>query len=232
MVAVRVVSYNVRALRDDAAAVARVLRDLRPDLCCVQEAPRSLCWRRRNARLARKAGLVHAAGGGGSGGTALLVAGRVRVIDVATDRLPRTRGLAQRAVVHAETEVDGVRVGVACVHLGLAAAERARHLPLARSALERRGLAASVLAGDLNEGPGGPVWAGLTGSGAGSYVDACAQAGATGPTFPARDPRARIDGVFVRGPARVLAARVVGGPDVLVASDHRPVCVDLDIGPP
>jgi len=36
----------------------------------------------------------------------------------------------------------------------------------------------------------------------------------------------------VRGPARIAAYRVADDPDVLVASDHRPVVVDLEVDPP
>jgi endonuclease/exonuclease/phosphatase family metal-dependent hydrolase len=35
---VRVLSYNVRSMRDDRAALARVIRACAPDIVCVQEA--------------------------------------------------------------------------------------------------------------------------------------------------------------------------------------------------
>ena len=54
----RLLSYNVRSLRDDRASVAAVIRACRPDVVAVQEAPRSLRWRSKRAALARTSGLV------------------------------------------------------------------------------------------------------------------------------------------------------------------------------
>jgi endonuclease/exonuclease/phosphatase family metal-dependent hydrolase len=45
MSTLRLLSYNVRSLRDDASAVARVIRAAEPDLVCIQEAPRLFRWR-------------------------------------------------------------------------------------------------------------------------------------------------------------------------------------------
>lgn len=44
---IRVLSYNVRSLRDDTEALARVIRACEPDLVCVQEAPASSAGARR-----------------------------------------------------------------------------------------------------------------------------------------------------------------------------------------
>ncbi|MFC7643570.1 endonuclease/exonuclease/phosphatase family protein [Streptosporangium lutulentum] len=48
---IRVASYNVRSMRDDTAALGRVITGLRADVLCVQEAPGSCagavnagCW--------------------------------------------------------------------------------------------------------------------------------------------------------------------------------------------
>ncbi|MDQ1664772.1 MAG: hypothetical protein QOH75_803, partial [Actinomycetota bacterium] len=67
----RVLSYNVRGLRDDRAALADVVRSVDPDVVCVQEAPKYLRWRSKCASLAREWGLLYVAGGGSTGGTAL-----------------------------------------------------------------------------------------------------------------------------------------------------------------
>ena len=56
----RLVSWNVRSLRDDASLVASTLRDLDPDLVCLQEVPRFLGGSRALARLASSAGLATA----------------------------------------------------------------------------------------------------------------------------------------------------------------------------
>jgi len=54
----RLLSYNVRSLRDDADAVGDVIRGCAVDVVAVQEAPRFLRWRSKRAALARKSGLV------------------------------------------------------------------------------------------------------------------------------------------------------------------------------
>ena len=83
----------------------------------------------------------------------------------------------------------------------------------------------TVIAGDINERPEEAVWRAMAAEfrDAGSSDDT--------PTFSTRVPRRRIDGVFVRGPARIGSYRVVDGVDVVAASDHRPVVVDIDVDP-
>src|SRR4051795_12442339 len=53
----RVLSYNVRGLRDDQAALAEVVRGTDPDVVCVQEAPKYFRWRAKGAALARRWGV-------------------------------------------------------------------------------------------------------------------------------------------------------------------------------
>jgi endonuclease/exonuclease/phosphatase family metal-dependent hydrolase len=225
VVSLRVVSYNVRSLRDDRDAVVRVIRELAADVVCVQEAPRRLRWRGRCAALARDAGLLYVGGGGTTGGSMMLASLRVDVSSTLEYRFSRTPALHQRGAVAAAVELGGATAVVASVHLGLDEAERLRHRAELVGLVDRFGCRVTVLAGDINERPDRPVWRAI--------ADEFTDAGATDdtPTFSTRDPRRRIDGVFVRGPARVAAYGVVDGMDVLAASDHRPVVVDLEMEP-
>nr|WP_281387147.1 endonuclease/exonuclease/phosphatase family protein [Jiangella mangrovi] len=218
----RVVSYNVHGLRDDGAAVARVLRELDPDVAFIQELPRYVLWRGRAASFARRADLLYAAGGGTTGGTALFTAVRVDLREVQEHRLRRTPGLTRRGVVLARLEKDGVSFGAGSLHLGLDAGERARHLTDITGLVNRLGAASMLLGGDVNEGPAAPTWTRL----ASQYVDAGAD-DAT-PTFPVANPQHRIDGLFVRG-ASVTSYRVVDTPDARAASDHFPVVADVTL---
>lgn len=218
----RVVTYNVRGLRDDGAAVARVLRDLDPDVAFVQELPKVVLWRGRAASFARRADLLYAAGGGTTGGTALFTAVRVDLREVQEHRLRRTPGLSRRGLVLARLEKDGVAFAAGSLHLGLDAGERARHLTDLTGLVNRLGLATTVLGGDLNEASSATTWTRL----ASQYTDAGA-ADST-PTFPVDDPRERIDGIFVRG-ADVTSYRVVDTPDARVASNHFPVVAELTL---
>ena len=236
----RVLTYNVRGLRDDTSALVRVIRATDPDVVCLQEAPRLLRWRPRIAALARACALSYVAGGGTTGGTALLAHLRVGVDRVQEHRLTKRRSLHQRglAVARVWVWVGGrpVPADVASVHFGLDGAERVAHagevlaLIRARDAAPEGTAAADpsgrlVVAGDLNEAPGGPVWARLAAAG---LVDACASApGGTELTFSTRNPRLRIDAVFAGAGLGLVQAGVplhlVDPADLVAASDHRPV---------
>lgn len=220
---VRVVSYNVRSLRDDQDALARVIRDLDPDVLCVQEAPKYFLWRNKCASFARRLDLLYVGGGRPAGGAAMLTPVRVDVRAASERRLSKTPWLARRGLVLADLAKGGARLRVGSIHLGLDASERARHLTEITGMLGSRDDTVTVLAGDFNETSGAPTWERL----AQDFVDA--GAGDKAYTFSAQKPRRRIDGVFVRGPAKVASYQVIATPDVEIASDHRPVVVDLEI---
>jgi endonuclease/exonuclease/phosphatase family metal-dependent hydrolase len=225
VVRLRVVSYNVRSLRDDRTALVRVIRELNPDLLCLQEAPRRLRWRARCAALARETGLLYVGGGGTTGGAAMLASVRVDVRSTIEYRFSRTPGLHQRGAVAAHVELGRAAAVVASVHLGLDAAERLRHRSELVGLVDRFGCTVTMIAGDINERPDKPAWQAI----AADFSDAGAADDT--PTFSTRIPRRRIDGIFVRGPARVRSYRVVDGADVVTASDHRPVVVDVELDP-
>src|SRR5436190_15292314 len=100
MARLRLVSYNIRSLRDDPMAVAAVIRALSPDVVCVQEAPRFLRWRSKRAALARHSGLVVATEDR-VGGLAILAAFRTDVLDRSFTALTKAPKLHQRALVTA-----------------------------------------------------------------------------------------------------------------------------------
>jgi endonuclease/exonuclease/phosphatase family metal-dependent hydrolase len=219
----RVVTYNVRSLRDGADAVARVLFGLDPDVVCLQEAPQFHSWRQSLERLARQSGLSYVAGGRPTAGSALLAGPRVSIEARREVLFAKSPDLHQRGVTLTRLRLDrGAGVTVASTHLGLDAAERIRHLRELLEAVESVPSPVSVIGGDFNEGPAGPVWRHLAEQWG---ADTCVGSGEL--TFPAPRPRTRIDGIFVRGDVVVDCCRVVDYPDVLVASDHRPVVTEL-----
>ncbi|WP_017622303.1 endonuclease/exonuclease/phosphatase family protein [Nocardiopsis chromatogenes] len=224
----RLLTYNIRAMRDSRPALYRVIRACSPDVVCLQEAPRLLLWRLHRRALQRATGLVPAVDRR-SCGLAVLVRPGVAVLDARHTLLTRRRGLHRRAVSMALVEVGGRSVTVASTHLDLEEAARCDH---AREVLEHLRRFADgtprVLAGDVNGTPGGAAWRIITAE--------LADAGAAAPlgeaaTFSARRPRHRIDAVFCGPGARVLASGVpvdeVDRADVEAASDHRPVVADL-----
>ena len=154
MPALRVMSYNIRSLRDDAAAVRRVIRHAEADVVCVQEAPRFLWWRRKCAHLARDCGLAIASGGDAAANM-LLVRPPVKVDSARSVLFTHDAGLHQRGVALAAFRWAGGRVVVAGTHLDGYPEPRLRHvseLSAAIDAFADPGVL-TVLAGDFNDDP-------------------------------------------------------------------------------
>jgi endonuclease/exonuclease/phosphatase family metal-dependent hydrolase len=112
----------------------------------------------------------------------------------------------------ARVDVDGIGLSVGATHLSFRAGEGVPQLEVVLAALARRD-GPRVLLGDLNLGP--------------EVVEpAVAAAGyrlaPTGPTFPARGPRTRIDFVAVSGLEVLAASTPVAG-----VSDHLPVVAEI-----
>lgn len=219
----RVLTYNVRALRDDRDALVHAVRSCDPDVVCVQEAPRFFRWRSKCAALARDLDLVYVNGGGTTGGVALFVHLRADVEAAREGLLSKTPGLHQRAVAAAVVAKSGSRLMVVSTHLGLRAAERKRHAVELLAGLSWAPARHVVVAGDLNSGAGSEVWRALHDAGLRDPGPA------SGPTFPAWEPVKRIDALLVSADVRVVDYRVVNARGVERASDHRPVFAVLDV---
>jgi endonuclease/exonuclease/phosphatase family metal-dependent hydrolase len=211
----RVVSWNVRSLRDSSSGVAAVLRELAPDVALLQEAPRLLGSWFSNRRLARRAGLSVAAGGAPACGNLLLTGPSVTVLEAYAVRLPRRPRLHRRGLVLGVLERPGARLAVVGTHLDLDAGARLDSASRVRAALPDG--APLLVAADVNERPGGPAWSALSAG----LMDVAA---GCGPTFPLRAPDRRLDGVFVDPRLEVLEVDV---PRVPPVTDHLPVVVDL-----
>jgi endonuclease/exonuclease/phosphatase family metal-dependent hydrolase len=221
----RVLSYNVRSLRDDPQAVATVIRACEPDVVCVQEAPRFLRWRSKCAELARESGLLVVTGGRTAGAMLLLASLRVRVIDAHDILLSRKRGLHQRGVALATLELGGARFCLASIHLDLDASERLRHVD---EIVQRTSACAApvIVAGDINEQPHEPAWRALDRR----YPDAYPQAPDGGEhTYSAVAPVRRIDGIFVDRSVAVVSCGVPDVPGHERASDHCPVLAGVQL---
>ena len=221
---ITILSWNLHGLRDDRRALTSLVRDLDPDVMCVQEAPKFLRWRAKGAQLARECGLLYVTGGGTTGGTALLAHLRVDVERSAQLPLSFYRfGWPDRGVAAAVVRKSGVRLAVASLHLPLPEKQRLDHARRVVEVLQAGGAEHGFAAGDLNERPGRAAWAyfeqhGLRDLGPHS-----------GHTFPVRNPDRRIDGAFGTGQVEVLDYRVVDDRRAVVGSDHRPVLVTVRV---
>jgi endonuclease/exonuclease/phosphatase family metal-dependent hydrolase len=227
---VRALSYNIRSMRDDPAALARVIRACAADLVCLQEVPRFLRWRAKRRDLAARTGLTVACGRRPAG-LAVLAKPRARLVHAEYHLLSRVPRLHRRGLALAVLEIAGTRVIAACTHLDLLPDPRRAHAAEVIALLDRARRtfqAPVVLTGDINEEPGGPSWSLL----AGAFTDAYAAAPrGPGHTYSARRPSRRIDGVFTDHRIEVLGCGVpqdvAPTTDYVLATDHLPVLADL-----
>ncbi|WP_405580535.1 endonuclease/exonuclease/phosphatase family protein [Streptomyces sp. NBC_01190] len=229
---VRVLSYNIRSMRDDTAALARVIRACAPDLVLVQEAPRFFRWRKAAARLAGATDLVYVTGGASAAGPMILSSLRAHVERAEDVLLPHTPGLHQRGLATAVLRIGGARLSVVSAHLSLDAAERYEQAGLLLDRLGGLGEPCSIVGGDLNDRPDGRSF--------GRLAERLQDAWATKPwggeftSVPER-PYQRIDAVFASPGIEVLGCGVphalpgVTRDDLLAASDHLPVLAALRV---
>ncbi|MEU8589905.1 endonuclease/exonuclease/phosphatase family protein [Streptomyces sp. NPDC048664] len=231
----RVLSYNIRSMRDDTQALARIITACAPDLVLIQEAPRFFRWRKKLARLAAASGLVLLTGGATAAGPAILCSLRATVEHTEDVLLPLTPGLHRRGLATAVVRFAGARLGVVSFHLSLEKRERYAQAGLLLDRIDRiaaTGPACALAGGDLNEAPGGPAFERL----ARDLRDARTVAPWGGEhTWTPLDPHRRIDAIFATSGVEVLGCGVpLGHPgvsrdDLRAASDHLPVLAALRI---
>lgn len=214
----RVVVYNVHGFRAGVTRVAAVAGHYEPDVALVNESGGRLRMRRFAGELGMEKASDPWRPFRRRVRNAVLVRPPWRAVE---RRLHRFQG-SDRGALIAQLGHTGRRIWAISVHLGLSGAERLDH---ARELADiARGLAGPVLiGGDLNELPDGPA-AVFLGE---RFWDAWLLGGdAAGETYPAADPTARIDYLFVSEGFRVERVLV---PAAREASDHRPVVAELEL---
>ncbi|MEU1627256.1 endonuclease/exonuclease/phosphatase family protein [Streptomyces sp. NPDC020096] len=229
---VRVLSYNVRSMRDDRAALARVIRACAPDVVCVQEAPRFFRWRKHAAWLARESGLVTVTGGATAAGPMILANLRAHVEQAEDLLLPRSPGLHQRGFATAVLRFGAARLGVFSCHLSVNPDERYAQTGLLLERVAAAAVPHMVVGGDFNDHPDGRSF---------SRIAAELQDGWAvrpwGGEFTSRpgDPYQRIDAIFASKGVEVLGCGVpdrlpgISMDDLMAATDHLPVLAALRI---
>lgn len=225
---VRIVVYNVRGFRDGFDRLVRLVGHFEPDVVLLNETG----GRWRLARFARALGMDLARDPWSPF--------RRRVKDAVLARRPwwiaehRQRRFEGTSLLHprgaliARLENGDVRLCTVSTHLGLHPRER-----LADARELARGVAdvgtPVVIGGDLNERPDGRAVGYLSER----FRDAWLLGGdVDGETFPADEPMARIDYLFVSEGIVVERVLVPPGPDAREASDHRPVVTELTLPAP
>lgn len=229
---IRVMTYNIHHAATSAAEVARVIRDYRPDVVCLQEANACEPWEDPMPDLIRLLPGWHST----SYPREPAVFSRYPIIE---ERFMQVRGSSERGVLQVTVLANGRKITILDAHfptalkpeslsrrkssirsyLRGAAAVRSRQVARLQE-LAAGSDAPVVIAGDLNTPPRGRLHRRL----ARSYTDAFNAAGAGfGHTFRSGLPVERIDYVFVGDGVEVRRCFV---PRVR-ASDHRPVVADL-----
>ena len=218
---IRVMTWNVHGFRAGTRQMAEAVRAAEPDLVILNETGylgfrlrrfsrrlemegstgATIRWRIPNAVLARRPWRV--------------IKGRVAV-------LPRTGRTVRRGAVMAQMGRSGIRLWVVSLHLGLSGQEREEHARVVTDLLAGRDPA--IVGGDLNEDATGSAVRWISGR----YWDVIADTPESA-TFPAKEPRARIDYLFVSEGIH-LERSWTGGDRFVPLSDHLPVFADLSIG--
>jgi endonuclease/exonuclease/phosphatase family metal-dependent hydrolase len=228
---IRVLSYNIRSMRDDTAALARVIRACAPDIVLVQEAPRFFRWRKAAVRLATATDLVYVTGGATATGPMILSTLRAHVERTEDSLMPHTPGLHRRGFATAVLRIGRARLAAVSTHLSLSGTERYAQAGLVLHRVATLGEPYAVLGGDFNEPPDHPAFSAI----AAELQDGHATKAWGGETTSTRPPLRRIDAVFATPGIEVLGCGVpVGLPgvteaDLRAASDHLPVLAALRV---
>ena len=153
-------------------------------------------------------------------GTIMFLSPQAQVEDVALIDLP---GHCHRGAVIVDARMHGQPLRLIGTHLSLGQPLRVAQMRTIGQHLFRRAPRLTILAGDLNEWR---PWGGLALS---PRVTGLQLAGPARATFPIRRPILPLDRVLVSPPARVAETRVLDGPGIRMASDHRPIRAVIDL---
>ncbi len=220
----RIASYNLRGLKDDAATAAAVVRAVAPDVLLLQELPRYPGSDYAITSFAREARMLWSGRTRFVSGTGMLTGLRPLPTDSQDLKLPV--GLRENPRGYTVTQVrspHGPAITVASVHLSLREEQRVDHTRTLLTELTADGGAQAplVVGGDLNEGPTGAAW--------GLLADELDVVSDDRPTYPASRPQHRIDAIFSRGHVAATPGdpQLLDGMPLARATDHLPVWVDL-----
>jgi len=226
---VRVVSYNIHHGEGldgeiDLERIARAIRDLAPQVVCLQEVDRGMV--RTNGRdfpreLSGLLGMEAVFGAnleqnGGEYGNATLT--DLPILDSENIRLPVLPGEEPRGCLRVTVEIDGRPLDILNTHFGLRVKERRKQ---ANAIMELPLRHPAVLTGDLNEETDAPGVSTLL-----ERFDPALPPGADG-TYSAANPTRKIDYILVTKELSAENGRVMRSDQTSVASDHLPIVADV-----
>jgi len=241
----RVMTYNIQSGHGNLEATAAAIRAAAPDLVALQEV--DVHWAERSSfadqatmlgerlHMAARFAHIYRIAGADSGkpprefGVALL--SRHPIIGWRNDTLTRLSTQDTNpspapapGLLEATVDLHGTAIRVFNTHLDYRSDPRVRRQQVSEM-LAYIGAASTptLVFGDLNAPPDAPELAPLFAR----LRDAWPASAGPGFTYPADKPAKRIDYVLTSGHFRVRSANVVA----TEASDHRPVVVELVVGP-
>ncbi len=231
---IKVLSYNIHHAEGvdgklDLMRIASVIQSVQPDIVALQEVDVKV-KRSENvdqaSELGRLTGMKHAFRQnielqGGGYGNAVLARGDMTI--VANHRLPNIDKGEQRGVLEVNVELEGRRIRVLATHFDHRRdpRERLESITVVNRLAEAQPSVPTLLIGDLNAPfdsevlqRATSVWQ-LTNN-------------SSMPTIPVANPERQIDFVlsYPRQAWEAVSARVL---DEVIASDHRPIFVELKL---
>lgn len=226
----RVVVYNVRGFRDGLDRVVGVIGHFEPDVVLLNETGGRLALRRCARALGMQVARDPWSPFRRRVKNAVLARPPWRIVERRLHRFADVRRpLYPRGALVAQVGRAGRRLWVYAIHLGLHPLERL-HAAEELADLTRGRDGPVLIGGDCNETPDGRATTFL----GDRFWDAWLLGGdVAGETFPASDPTARIDYLFVSEQVkveRVIVPSVM--PEARVASDHLPVVAELRLADP
>jgi len=221
----RVIVYNVRGFRDGLERLVRLVGHFEPDVLLLNETGGR--WRLR--RFAKALGMDTAADPWSPFRRrvkdAVLVRPPWTIIEHHQHRFEGGPWLYPRGALIAALGHGGARLLAISMHLGLHPREGLADAKVLATLVDSIKVPI-VAGGDLNEKPDGRAVGFLSER----FRDAWLLGGdAEGETFPADEPTARIDYLFVSDGVVVERVLVPPGPDAREASDHRPLVAELTL---
>jgi endonuclease/exonuclease/phosphatase family metal-dependent hydrolase len=144
-------------------------------------------------------------------------------IEVEAVRLVDLPGLSARGAVVVDARKAGIKLRLVATHLSLSQALRVVQMRTLAQHFRRYDTRQAILCGDLNEWR---PWGGLALSKRvlGQVFDGPALA-----SFPVARPLLPLDRIMTTPPGRVTQLRVLDGPGIRAASDHRPLSARVAI---
>jgi endonuclease/exonuclease/phosphatase family metal-dependent hydrolase len=231
--ALRLTTYNVHGCRGHDGRlrperILEVIRQADPEVLALQELDGLECVEYLAERLKMELFFVAARPrhrGEGSYGNAILT--RLPAVLIRAASLPRLHETSEaRAAQWVRVATEFGLLDVLNTHLGLLRDETMLH---AETLLGPDWLAApelspyAVLCGDFNARPGSPPYRRLCTR----LLDSQLQMPRPLPTFPALFPLVRIDHVLIARALSAVSVHVPSNPSARLASDHRPLTVDV-----